>query len=313
MKILKSILIIMASSSLFIHCSINKFAVNKVADMLASDKGSTVFTGDEDTQLIGGSLPFALKLYESLVEQVPDNTELLLATSKAFCLYSFAYVQAPAEQLSDNEIDKQLLMKQRSKKLYLRARRYILNAIEVRHSGFTNLLFQDKTEEAIKLCNKKDIGYLYWLGLAWMGAFTADNFDMDLSISHPKAVKMIKKAFEWDETYDNGGIHEFFISYYGSLPVDMGGSEIKARDHFKRALEISKGFKSTPYINLATSVSINNQNSEEFQSLLNQALTVDINQQPENRLLNTINQQKAKWLLDHMDNYFLIEKGETKK
>lgn len=309
---MKNIFLVLLFIIFLNNCSINKLAVNKVAEMLSSDKGSTVFTGDDDPQLIGEALPFALKLYEALLEQVPDNAELCMATGKAYSLYAFGYIQTPAEQLSDNEIEEQINMLKRAKKLYVRARKYLLQAMEIRHPGFTNTLQQNKLDQILKSFTKEDVPYLYWLGLSWMGAFTADKFDMELAVSHPKAVKMIERVLMLDPHYDNGGVQDFFISYYGSLPAGMGGSETKAREFFKRSIEISKGLKAAPYLNLATSVSINNQNAEEFQSLLNQVLAIDLNKSPDNRLLNTISQQKAKWLLDHMDNYFLNEKGDIK-
>jgi predicted anti-sigma-YlaC factor YlaD len=87
----------------------------------------------------------------------------------------------------------------------------------------------------------------------------------------------------------------------------MGGSEKNAREHFAKAVELSKGEKCGPYISLATSVSITNQNAEEFKELLNKALAVDVNKNTVNRLANVIYQRRAKWLLEHISDFFLAE------
>ena len=94
----------------------------------------------------------------------------------------------------------------------------------------------------------------------------------------------------------------------------MGGSEEKARRHFKRAIELSKGLKASPYVALASSVSVKNQNIKEFTDLLNKALAIDVNVRLENRLANIMAQRKAQWLIDHREDRFLsdIKEGDKK-
>ena len=100
-------------------------------------------------------------------------------------------------------------------------------------------------------------------------------------------------------------MHEIFISYYAAAPAELGGSEEKARAEFARAVELSGGHSAGPYVALASSVSVKNQNEAEFRDLLAKALAVDVNAVPAERLTNTINQQKAQWLLDHADRFFV--------
>jgi len=47
------------------------------------------------------------------------------------------------------------------------------------------------------------------------------------------------------------------------------------------------------------------QNSAEFQSLLEKALAVDPDADPDNRLANLAAQRRARWLLNHIDELFL--------
>lgn len=287
-------------------CSINKLAVNMVADMLAGEE-STVFTGDEDPELIGEALPFALKLYESLLEADPGNPRLLLATGKAFCLYSFAYVQTPAEILPYEEYKKQEQMLGRAKKLYLRARDYLFQAIHLENPGFMKAFKEDEPENAFALVKEKDLPYIYWTGAAWMGAVTTDPFDMSLMVDLPKAAGFILKVIELDDAYDNGGPHELLISYYGSMPEGMGGSEEKARFHFQKAVEYSENQKAGPYLSLASSVCISRQNLDEFKKLLDTVLEIDTNEPSEYRLLNILAQEKAAWYYEHIEDFFLID------
>jgi predicted anti-sigma-YlaC factor YlaD len=294
--------------SLFPGCSINKFVMNKAGDALSSGTGS-VFTSDDDIELVGDALPFALKFYESILESVPNHPGLLLATGRLATTFSFAYVQRPAEMLPPAEIERQLVEFKRAKNLYLRAVRYCMRSLESGHRGFTNSFKGTDLQAVLKktFVKKADARALYWTGMSWMAAYTMDKFDINLSINSSRAVKLLTRALELDEGMDGGSIHEFFITYFGSLPASMGGSEEKARFHFKRACEISKGTKTGPYLALASSLCVNKQYKNEFVELLNQVIAIDPESDPQNRLLNLVNIDKAKWMLKNEDRFFLSE------
>ncbi len=285
---------------------LKKIVLKKVAGALTAD-GGTVFTGDNDPQFVADALPFALKTYESLLEGLPNDANLLLATGKAFCMYAYAFIHLPADTISDVHIDQKDEQLIRAKKMYLRARGYLFRALEVKHAGITTLLKENKTDSALARTTIEDSSLIYWTGAAWMGAFTADKFDMAIALDMPKAVAFMNHLLQVKESYGNGSVHDFFISYYGSMPESMGGSEEKSRKHFKRSIELSKGESAGPYVSLATSVCVSKQYVDEFRELLGKALSIDVDKNIPNRLANTLSQQKAKWLLDHINNYFLIE------
>jgi predicted anti-sigma-YlaC factor YlaD len=292
-------------------CSINRLAVRTVAGFLSGSGQGTVFTGEEDPELVGDALPFAMKTYESLLQEDPDNAPLALATGRAFVSYAFAFVQAPSDELPPGQVEKQRAAHLRAKKLFLRARAYVLQGLEVRRPGFSVLLNGKDVQAALRLTRKEDADYLYWAATSWMGAFSADPFDFSLLVAVPRAVAMLQQVDAWDGSYGAGAVHEIFISFYGSAPADLGGGEQKARASFQRAVALSRGMRAGPYVALATSVSVKNQDAAEFRDLLSKALAIDVNADLPDRLVNVINQRKARWLLDHVDDYFLAEEGGT--
>jgi predicted anti-sigma-YlaC factor YlaD len=293
-------------------CSMMKrTTTNIVAGSLARESSGTVFSGDDDPQLVGDAFPFAIKLYESLAASSPKNPRLLLATGRSLCMYAYAYVQLPAEQMSYHELATKENMLERAKHLYLRGRDNILRAISLRHPRFADALNKDDYDLAFRGITVKDTSYLYWAGMAWMGAFTADKADVRLAVDIPRAVALIRKVLDLKDSFGDGAAHEFFISFYGSIPAAMGGEEQKARDHFTRAIQYSHGLKLSPYIALASTVCVKNQNRWEFTALLKTALNIDVNKNPSDRLVNILNQQKARWLLDHSDDFFLTAEGDT--
>jgi hypothetical protein len=84
---------------LFAACSINKLAINAVSDALTGEGSGEVFTGDSDPQLVGDAIPFAIKMYESLLAGNPNHQGLILTTGSLFVMYANAFVQGPAEHL----------------------------------------------------------------------------------------------------------------------------------------------------------------------------------------------------------------------
>ncbi|HTO20902.1 MAG TPA: TRAP transporter TatT component family protein, partial [Spirochaetia bacterium] len=73
---------------------------------------------------------------------------------------------------------------------------------------------------------------------------------------------------------------------------------------------LSRGLRAGPYIALATTVSVKNQDAAEFRDLLAKALAIDVNADVPDRLVNIINQRRARWLLDHEGDYFLEGGGD---
>ena len=285
-------------------CSIKKLAMNQVANALTAESSSTVFSGDNDPELVGDALPFAIKLYESLMAANPGHQGLKLKTGSLYIMYANAFLQTPALMLPENEFEAQEFNYKRAKNLYLRGRDIILSALENKYPGFKQYLQKKMYAQALQATTKKDVPLLYWAGAGWLAAYAINPFDMDLGITLPSAAALMDRVYQLEENYAAGTIHEFYILYYGSLPEYMGGSLPKARLHFEKAIASSAGKSSTPYIALATTVSVKEQNLDEFRSLLAKALAIDPEVDPENRLVNILNQRKANWLLEHAGDFF---------
>jgi predicted anti-sigma-YlaC factor YlaD len=87
----------------------------------------------------------------------------------------------------------------------------------------------------------------------------------------------------------------------------MGGDLQKARDYFQKTVAASGGRDTSAYLSLAMTASLKDQNVGEFRSLLGKVLDFDPESAPENRLVNILNQRKARWLLEHVDDFFLVD------
>lgn len=288
-------------------CSLNKMAMNKVAGLLSAPSGNNVFTRDNDPELVGDALPFAIKLYESLLASVPDHEGLRLRTGSLYIMYANAFLKTPADMMSGQQLEQKEFMLGRAKNLYLRGRDILFVGLEKKNPALRGQLKDRQYSRALAVFTKKDVPALFWTAAGWVGAFGIDPFDMKLGVTLPQAAAMMERVSELDPGFSGGALHNFYILYYGSLPDYMGGDPAKAREHFRLAVEASGGRDSSPLISLATTVDIKEQNVEEFRSLLKRVLDVDPDADPDNRLVNILNRRKARWFLDHLDDYFLLE------
>ena len=281
-------------------------AVKTVADTLAA--GGDTFTRDDDPELVRNAVPFALKTYESLLETVPTHAGLLLATCSGFTQYAYAFVQTDAERLEATDYPQALELRDRALRLYLRGRRYCLRALELRHPGIEQRLMT-APERALQRATADDVPLLYWTGASW-GAAIALGLDQPALIADLPAVRaLMSRALALHQDFRQGAIHEALITLEG-VPATMGGSPDRARWHFSKALELSKGQRPSVFVTLATSVALPAQDRLEFQSLLSRALAVNPDADPSNTLVTLITQRRARALQGRLDTLFAPQDGE---
>ena len=152
---------------------------------------------------------------------------------------------------------------------------------------------------------KADADLLYWTALGWLAAFSVNPFDMTLGQTLPRTRAMIERVAALDPGYGKGSLDAFYVSYYGSLPDYLGGDAAKARQYFAKAQAEAGKTDTSALLALATTVSVKEQNAAEFKDLLGRVLAFDTDSNPPNRLVNILNQRKARWLLAHIGDYFV--------
>jgi len=276
-------------------------AINMVGDTLA--KPGDVFTRDDDPELVADAIPFALKLNESLLESAPKNQNLLLATCGAFTQYGVAFLEQKAVVLgSDAKHHAEVVhLRGRAFKMDIRGKGYCMRSMNLRFKGIEPNLLRDP-EAALKAAKpqKKDVPLLYWTAASWGSAISLALDRPEISIDLPVVRALAETALSLDESWNKGALHEMMISLDGQSEM-LGGSPERARQHFARAVELQKGLSPGPYIALATTVVLAAQNRAEFEKLLNQAIAIDPEQDPSNRLVTLILQEKARALLAQVD------------
>lgn len=291
--ILVSLVLLFASG-----CSIKKMAMNQVGDALSG--GGTVFSSDEDPELVKDALPFSLKLMESVLAETPEHEGLLIALASGFTQYGYGFVQLDADEIEDDDYDRALEIRERARKLYLRAKDYGMRGLEIRHPGFEGSLREDAAA-ALSRFQKSDVEGLYWTGLSWAAAIVLSLDDPEALGELALAEAIMERALQLDPDWESGTLQGFFITYEMSRIGGEGDPIQNATRHYLRAKELSGGLMASVYVAYAESVAVEKGDKDLFVSLLNEALAIDLDARPDWRLSNLIYQRRAKWLLTRLD------------
>lgn len=284
-------------------CSPKTMAVNALGNALASDASS--WGRDDDPDLVRDATPFALKTIESLLGQSPNHRGLLLAASSGFTEYAYAFVQSDADFVEAKDLPTATALRARARRLYRRAREYGLRGLEVGTPGFRAALRSDPAKAVAAVRSKTEVPLLYWTAAAWALEISLAKQDAELTADLPLTGAMIHRALELDEGYGGGVLYDFLIAYDGGRPASAGGSVDRARADLEKALGFAGGKRVAPYVGFAETVSVGTQNRAEFIKLLKEALAVDPDREPEQRLANLISQKRARWLLGRADELFI--------
>ena len=305
-EILRRLLVISALAGLLAGCStLQRATVNVVGNALS--EGGSVYTSDGDPELVREALPFGLKTFESLLAVSPGHKGLLLASANGFAAYAY-FLQQDSDRLDATDFESAQRLRDRSSKLYLRARDFALRGLEVSYSNFWAMLRRD-TAGTLALTRREDADFLYWAGASWAGALATDKDNAGLIADLPLAGALVGRILELDEAYGRGAAHEFLVAYEGSRP---GGDVAKAREHYRLALELSQGMRASVHLALAETVDVTTQNLTEFRSLIGASLAVDPERTPEDRLVNVIAIRRAQWLQTMIPELFVdVEQGDA--
>ena len=278
-------------------------ATRVVANAVSSSE-TDVYAEDDDPELVRAAVPFGLKTLEGLLAEQPKHQGLLTALASGFTQYGYAFVQTDADEAEmSGRSGPARALRERAKKLFLRARDYGLRGLEVRHEGLAAKLRGARDlDAALAPLKKEDVPLVYWTAVSWALAIGAAKEDMALVAELPVPGALMKRALAIDESWDEGSIHEFFVTWEAS----QGGPEglTRAEEHFLRAVALSRGNKLGVYVSYAEGVSVAKQDRAEFTRLLEQVVAADPGADVRYRLANVLAQRRARFLLAHAEDLF---------
>jgi hypothetical protein len=274
---------------LFTGCSIERLALRSTTGLIENSLEAI----EEETDLILAEQSIAsnLKLLEGMIKSDPGNRTLLLLAARGFTSYALGFVEQddPA----------------RAVMLYNRARDYGLRGL--RQNREFDRAFNRPFEEfeaSLRTIPDRDIPLLFWTANAWAGAIQQNIGDPRSLANLPRVEAMMQVVLERDETFYYAGPHLFFGLTFSTKPAMFGGNAERGREHFERALHLTREKFLITKVFFAESYAVQTLDESLFDRLLNEVIEADLDMLPEQKLVNTIAQQRAEALLGKKDSLF---------
>jgi predicted anti-sigma-YlaC factor YlaD len=274
-------------------CSPTALIKKSLGDELAKQGQSQ----EEDPGLAREASAFYLKLSESLLKDTPDNLKLAEAVGAGLCQYTFAYVAFEAERLAATDAQAAYRTNERAKRLYLRAHRHLMRALELSTPGFRAQLAQHDANQWPRIAPDQ-VGLAYWAAASWGGYISLAKDSPDAVADFPLAYRLATLAWKVNPNFGNGGLSSLMGSFESAQP---GGSLAKATQYFDAAIAISQGQNAGAYIAKAESIALAQGQREAFETLLTKAIEVS-DKHPD--LSNALMRERALWLLRSADDLF---------
>jgi predicted anti-sigma-YlaC factor YlaD len=283
----------MTISLMLSACSPRHFIVQGLGNELAS-QGRAV---EDDLVLAREASAFYLKLSESVLRQTPDNLKLAEAVSAGFTQYAYAFVSFEAERIEAKDIRAAQKLRERAARLYLRAHRHAMAALELHNPGFFKALSSPEPANWPRL-EEEEIGVAYWAAASWGGYISLSKDDPNIVADLPLAIRLAHLAWKKIPDYGDGALASLMGSFETARP---GGSRQQAAIYFDLAISASAGKSSAPFVAKAENIALPAGDRAAFDALLHQALLAS---DARRDLQNEVMRERALWLRETADDLF---------
>ena len=276
---------ILISILLMSGCSF--FISSATVDMTENLSQAILNNNDLATVEAGG--PAYLLMVDSLLYRDPDNESLLREAANIYTAYTNVFVtdKARAGKLTDKALE------------------YAFRAICTRRSKtcrFRGVNFQEFNNILLSL-EIKDVPDLFTLGSAWAAWIQTHREDWNAVAEISKVEAIMQRVVELDEFYQDGGARLYLGVLATFLPPALGGKPDVGRNHFERALEISKDKNLMVKVLYAQHYARLMFDQKLHDRLLNEVLEAKTDV-PGYTLSNTLAQERARELIKSGEDYF---------
>jgi hypothetical protein len=277
-------------------CSPQSLLVRTAADQLAS-QGSAA---EDDLGLARDAAPFYLKLSESVLERSPGHLRLAEAVSGGFTQYAYAFVAFEADRIESTDAKAARALRERAARLYGRALRHAVAALEQHSPGFVRALADGgraSPAPAPRLAADQ-VGVAYWAAASWGAQIALSKDRPDAVADLPLVVRLASLAWEHDPDHGGGALATLMGTLEAGRP---GGSAARAQQYFDRAIALGEGRNAGAFVAKAEALALPAGDRAAFESLLRQALDAAAARRD---LTNEVMRERAQWLLATIEDRF---------
>jgi len=285
-------------------------AIDQTAEVLKA--ALPAFEREWDLELVAQAMPANIKMMEGLLVSSPDSQPLLFVLAKAYSAYALVVLEDRYELARDaagiDADDSKLVqrLRLRLREMYLRGHRYGLRAMDRRRPGFARAFAKGREPlaKALTRCTEADVPALFWATMPLGSAINVGRDDVQLIAEIPKVRKTMERLVELDETYYNGGPHLVLGSLFGGVGPMLGGNPKRARQHFERALKLTKRRFLLVQEMYARTLAVQLQDAKLFRRLLAEVQKADLAAFPAQMLANVAAKRRARRTLKRIDELF---------
>lgn len=278
-------------------------AAGTTADVfVAASPGFDEFFELETAEIAAAS---AIVQLEGIRRLKPEHEDLLLQLVRAYVAFGFAFVEERMEAAGERgDTDEEERQRRRAVQLYTRARAVALFALRLQDDGldaamrggegpFVRWLREEFDDE-------DDAGLLFWAGYAIGARINIARDDVSAAVEFPYARALVQRSVQLDERYYHAGGHVLLGSIYGEFGEAVGGNPQLSRQHFERALTITRRRTLLVQLQYATTYAASQGNRELYERLLREIIESRIDE-PSSRLANRVAQRRAARYLRQID------------
>ena len=232
---------------------------------------------------------------------VSNDDKLYLEAAKLRAQYTYAFIVEKADRLIEDDYESGKKLYAKALESFEKATSYGKKAIQFRHPELQ--IMMDWIMEDVTF-TEKDVPYLYWLGAAYGGAIGSSRGKAKWVIQLPIVGYLLETALEIDPSWNYGAIHSAMISYTMARTDLMGNNVENATKHYEQAMLFSNRQDAGAKVSFAENVHVSLQKKDEFELLLKEVLSMDVESNKELALGNIIARERALWLLSRTDELF---------
>ena len=270
---------------LLVGCS----TIVKSQTMKLADSISSTVNNSADIDTVSKAIPTFLLLVDSLIQDDPDNAELLATSASLYNGYA---------GLFDSDDPQLKVLANKSFTHSLRAVCLDMSALcNARSIGFED--FQATTA----YLSSENLNSIYILAVSWLGWIQANSSDWNAvaEISRPKL--LLEKVNAIDEGYKYGSANIYLGVLESLIPPSLGGKPELGKKYFERAQALSSGKNQMVKVLYAKHYARLIFNRELHHRLLTEVIEHDQNV-ADFVLINALAAKHAKQLLATEDDYF---------
>ncbi len=282
--------------------------VNMTAPVLKNASRSTA--AEFDPQLAREAAPGQLKTVDGFLESAPTNPIILAILAQGYAEYAFGFLEDDLESLPDNEkhAAQRATIAARATASYDRALGFALRHIALRDKKkeVEAALKKDvgAVEAAVAKLDKKSLPGLFYGGLALASAINLNRTDLGRVADLGKAVAMIKRAYDLDPNFANGGPAMTLGVIKASQGKAMGGDPDAAKKYFEQAIASTDNKYLLSRVMMARFYCVITENRELFEKTLKAVLATPADVFPEQRLANELAKKRAARYLARIEDLF---------